>query len=110
MFLLLCSVTEPPNNVSAIEYNIIYRENGEHYHQWIFWDGVKVVEWKHHSYIKNVSYYNGLYHVTWREGNLRYKVQSPIYIKTFTLDDREMNDRKNGTPRGLYAEQLFGSE
>lgn len=102
--LLMLALTHPTNNVSAIEYNIIYRENGEHYEQWIFWNGVDVVEWKHHSYIKRVSYYNGLYHVSWLENGKRFKVSSPVYIKTFTIEDREMKAREKGTPRGLYAE------
>jgi len=44
LLLLFCHVGQPPNIVDAIEHNVLWRENGEHFHQYILWDNVNVVD------------------------------------------------------------------
>ncbi len=107
LLLLFGHVGQPPNIVDAIEYNVVCQDGIERFHQYIFWDNVNVVDWRHRDSIKRVSYHSGYYHVTWLEDHKLYYVKSRVFIKTVTYDDRELQDRKKGLRRGLYAEQLF---
>lgn len=107
LLLLFCHVGQPPNIVDAIEHNVLWRENGEHFHQYILWDNVNVVDWRVKGAIRRVSYHDGYYHLIWLEENKLYHVKSRAFKKTVTHDDKEIEDRKKGLRRGLYAEQLF---
>ena len=107
LLLLFCHVGQPPNIVDAIEHNVLWRENGEHFHQYILWDNVNVVDCRVKGAIRRVSYHDGYYHLIWLEENKLYHVKSRAFKKTVTHDDKEIEDRKKGLRRGLYAEQLF---